>query len=90
MTDKVLINALLKSNQYDEKYLIENIDYIDPYTCLKSQHNLSPEFCFKYLYNKDDNNWVSYEDIVAYFDKNKKYTSEQLKKIHDDLFNTII
>lgn len=73
------------NRQFSEEFLSKTINYYDSWICLKYQNNLSPYFCFKYLYDNNTDsadNWTSYEDIIKYFDKQeKKYSIEQLNNI---------
>lgn len=68
-------NDMLRNNQYDEIFLIKNRHKYDLYVCLYSQNNISPYFCFKYLYDFNEkyddfsDNWVSYDDIINKFSK---------------------
>ena len=67
-------NNKIKLYQFSEKYLIKNIKYFNSNICLEYQHNLSPYFCFRYLYNNKTEpikNRVYYNNIIDYF-KNKK------------------
>ena len=71
------MNNHLIYNQFSEDFLIKVRPYYDSWKCLKTQKNLSPEYCFKYLYDSDDSadNWTDYNDIETYFLK-KNYTKE--------------
>ena len=71
------IHNLLKDYQFSEKFLVKTIDYYDSWRCLRTQHNLSPYFCFRYLYdnpNDSADDWTDYNDIIRYFNKYKKYS----------------
>lgn len=65
-------NSLCK-NQYDEKDLIKYRIHYDSWKCLKTQNNLSPYFCFRYLYDTPEydsaDNWTDYNEIYQYFKK---------------------
>lgn len=82
--DKYLtnINSILKIRQFSEEFLIKTLEYFDPIICLKYQKNLSPYFCFKYLYDSkysDTDNWISYNEIIDYLSKqDKKYTEDEI------------
>lgn len=55
------IHSLLLSRQFSEKFLIRIAGYYDSWKCIRSQNNLSPYFCFRYLYDIDTdfaNNWT--------------------------------
>jgi hypothetical protein len=76
------INIYIKYRQFSEEFLTKTIDYYDSWNCLKYQKNLSPYFCFRYLYdNKTDSadNWTDYNDIINYLSKqDKKYSEEEI------------
>ena len=63
-------NDKLKNNQISEKELIENLKFFNSNVCLQTQINLSPYFCFRYLYDNHTesiNNRVYYNNIIDYF-----------------------
>ena len=74
-----LMNSYLQLYQIPESILIKTIGYYDNNLCLRTQHELTPRFCFKYLYKMGNNN-IDYNDIVNNF-KNK-YTKENLNNIY--------
>ena len=74
------MSNLLKEHQFSEPFLIQTILYYDSWKCLRTQKNLSPEFCFKYLYDNDTDSaddWTDYNDVKRYLLKNG-YTEEQI------------
>ena len=73
-----LMNSYLQLYQIPESILIKTVGSYDGNLCLRTQHEITPYFCFKYLYNKDDS--IDYNDIVNNF-KNK-YTKEDLNTIY--------
>jgi hypothetical protein len=77
------INSILKVRQFSEEFLAKTIDYYDPWICLKYQKNLSPYFCFKYLYDNNigfADNWISYNDVINYIsNQEKKYTEDEIQ-----------
>ncbi len=77
------LDSFLKIRQFSEEFLVSATNNYDPMTCLKYQKNLSPYFCFKYLYDNDSgyaDNWVSYNDVTHYLSKQeKKYTDEEIE-----------
>jgi len=78
-----MMNYYLTKYQFSIDFLIKTIDYYDSWICLKFQLNLTPEFCFKYLYNKKTDsvdNWITYQDIEIYFLK-KGLTSVQISQV---------
>jgi hypothetical protein len=80
-TDKLsFMHSLLTQHQFSEEFLIKTICYYDSWRCLRTQKNLSPEFCFKYLYDNDNDSkddWTDYNDVKRYLLKNG-YTEEQI------------
>ena len=63
-------NNKIKLYQFSEKNLIKNIKYVSSNICLENQINLSPHFCFRYLYNnitESIHNRVYYNEIIDYF-----------------------
>ncbi len=63
------MNNLLSQYQFPEDFLIKTIEYYDSWKCLKSQWDLSPYFCFRYLYDNDTDsadNWTDYSEIYKY------------------------
>ncbi len=62
--------------------MIETICYYDSWKCLRTQKNLSPEFCFKYLYDNDNDSkddWTDYNDVKYYLLK-RGYNEDQIKE----------
>ncbi len=63
------MNNLLKEYQFPEDFLVKTIQYYDSWKCLNTQWNLSPYFCFRYLYDNDTDsadNWTDYSEIYKY------------------------
>jgi hypothetical protein len=85
------INIYLRERQFTEDFLSKTIEYYDSWNCLKYQKNLSPYFCFRYLYdNKTDSadNWTDYNDIITYLSKqDKKYSEEEIKYYFNQALN---
>ena len=78
-------NNKLKLYQFSEKYLIQNIKYYNSNVCLEYQNNLSPYFCFRYLYNNITeplHNRVYYNNIIEYFRKKRE--------LHDNLIDIYV
>ena len=75
------MNNLLFRHQFSEEFLIKTIVYYDSWKCLRSQNNLSPYFCFHYLYdNKTDSadDWTDYNEIYEYL-KKRNHSDETIK-----------
>ncbi len=85
----IYVSQLLKFRQFSEEFLIKTLDYYDSWECLKTQKNLSPNFCFKYLYDKSTDtkdNWTDYNDIVRYLNKQQiKYPSNYINSIFNEI-----
>jgi hypothetical protein len=76
------LSNLLKDHQFSEEFLIKTILYYDSWRCLRTQKNLSPYFCFRYLYDNDTDSaddWTDYNDVKRYLLKNG-YTEEQINE----------
>ena len=75
------LQNLLRYRQFSEDFLIKYLHYFDSRVCLNFQKNLTPQFCFKYLYDsktdKKTDDWVCFNDIVWYF--RDRYTAEELE-----------
>jgi len=81
------MNNYLYKYQFSEKFLIKNRIYYDSWKCLKTQNNLSPYFCFRYLYDTSEydsaDNWTDYNDIMNYL-TNKNYSSQDINKYYNE------
>lgn len=67
--DLRFMNTHLRNRQFSEEFLAENIGWYDSWKCLRFQKNLSPDFCFRYLYDNDTDsadNWTDYNDVEQY------------------------
>jgi hypothetical protein len=68
------LNNLLFKYQFSEEFLIETRIYYDSWKCLRSQKNLSPYFCFYYLYDRQEydsaDDWTDYNQVYDYLIKN--------------------
>ncbi len=81
---------LLSQHQFSEDFLIKTIGYYDSWRCLRTQNNLSPEFCFKYLYDNDTDSaddWTDYNDVKRYLLK-RGYTEEQIIQSFKDVYGS--
>ena len=82
-------NNKIKLYQFSEKYLIKNIKYFNSNICLEYQINLTPYFCFRYLYNNISEplcNRVYYNNIIEYF-RIKKEFNENIIDIYTKIFD---
>ena len=79
------MNNLLFKYQFSEDFLIKTIIYYDSWKCMRSQKNLSPYFCFRYLYDNTTDSaddWTDYTEIYNYL-KKRNISDEEIKKQHD-------
>jgi len=79
-----LMNYYLTQYQFSEDILIKTLDYYDSHKCLNLQQNLTPYFCFYYLYNKRSDSadiFTSYSDILNYF-ADSNMTQAQLHSVY--------
>jgi hypothetical protein len=87
-TNKIqIMNNLLRQYQFSEEFLIKTRIYYDSWKCIRSQNNLSIEFCFRYLYDSEydsADDWTDYAEIEAYFLK-KKYTKEEIRDVFEKI-----
>jgi hypothetical protein len=77
------IYNLLSTRQFSEEFLIKTSGYYDSWRCLRTQNNLSPYFCFRYLYDIDTDsadNWTDYYDVIRYLKKSNNYTDEFIEQ----------
>jgi hypothetical protein len=75
------MHSLLSQHQFSEDFLIETIGYYDSWRCLRTQKNLSPYFCFRYLYDSEydsADDWTDYNNVKDYLLK-RDYTEEQIE-----------
>jgi hypothetical protein len=68
------INTLLSDNEFTEDFLEKIRIYYDSWRCLRRQKNLSPYFCFYWLYDRQEydsaDDWTDYNQVYEYL-KNK-------------------
>ena len=68
------MNNLLRQYQFSEEFLIKTVLYYDSWKCIRTQNNLSPYFCFRYLYDNDSDSgddWTDFSEIYKYLLKRK-------------------
>ena len=77
------MNNLLKIYQFTENFLIKTRIYYDSWKCIRTQNNLSPYFCFRYLYDTPEydsaDDWTDYTEIEQYLLK-RNYNMEDIEK----------
>ena len=77
------MNNHLKSYQFSEEFLIKTRPFYDSWKCIRTQNDLSIEFCFRYLYDSEfdsADDWTDYYEIENYFLK-KGYSKEQVRDV---------
>ncbi len=75
------MNNHLSKYQFSESFLIKTIYYYDSWKCIRNQKDLSPYFCFRYLYDNDTDSaddWTDYNEIYNYL-KKRNYDDETIK-----------
>ncbi len=76
------MNNLLSQYQFPEDFLIKTIEYYDSWKCLRTQWDLSPYFCFRYLYDNDTDSaddWTDFNQIYLYLIE-RDYSNEIINK----------
>jgi hypothetical protein len=82
----IFMNNLLAQYQFPEYFLIKTIEYYDSWKCLKTQWNLSPYFCFRYLYDNDTDsadNWTDFSEIYKYLLENN-HSNDIIEKAYQN------
>ncbi len=72
------MNNLLSQYQFPEDFLIKTIEYYDSGKCLRTQWDLSPYFCFRYLYDNETDSaddWTDFNQVYVYL-LERKYSNE--------------
>jgi hypothetical protein len=75
------MNNLLRQYQFSESFLSKTVYYYDSWKCIRTQKNLSPYFCFRYLYDNNTDSaddWTDYTDVYNYL-KEREYSDEIIK-----------
>jgi hypothetical protein len=79
------MNSLLVKHQFPEYFLIKTICYYDSWICLRTQKNLSPFFCFRYLYDNETDsadNWTDFHEVYKYLQDNKHSNEFTMNEYH--------
>lgn len=88
------VNYLLYKHQFSELFLQKTIEYYDSWICLKTQQNLTPNFCFTYLYDNNTDsadNWTDFNDILQYFIKQwPEKTKSDIEQLLQKEFNNVL
>ena len=84
------IHNLFLQHEFSEEFLIKTRIYYDSWKCLRRQNNLSPYFCFYYLYDRQEydsaDDWTDYNQVYEYL-KNKNYSDEVIKNAFNKAMN---
>ncbi len=76
------MDNLLRDNEFTEEFLTKTRIYYDSWKCLRRQKNLSPYFCFYWLYDREDydsaDDWTDYNQVYEYL--KDKYDHEFIRK----------
>ncbi len=88
------LNYLMHSHAFSEIFLAQTVEYYDSWVCLKTQQNLTPSFCFQYLYDNDTDsadNWTDFNDILRYFEKRwPEKTQQEIQNILHKEFEQVL
>ena len=84
------MNNLLMRYQFSEEFLIKTRIYYDSWKCIRRQDNLSPYFCFRYLYDTPEfdsaDDWTDYNEIYEYL-KKRNYNDNDIKNAYEKAMN---
>jgi hypothetical protein len=84
------MNNLLRKYQFTENFLIKTRIYYDSWKCLRTQKNLSPYFCFRYLYDTPEydsaDDWVDYNQVVEYLNE-RNINNKDIKDAYNRAMN---
>lgn len=64
------LQNLMHHRQFSVQFLTKTVEWYDSWVCLRTQKGLTPQFCFRYLFDNGTDsadNWTDYNDIVRYF-----------------------
>jgi hypothetical protein len=64
------LQSLLYRRQFSMPFLATSVEWYDSWVCLRTQKGLTPQFCFRYLFDNGTDsadNWTDFNDIVRYF-----------------------
>ena len=74
------MNNLLNQYQFSEEFLIKTRIFYDSWKCLRTQNNLSPYFCFYYLYDRQEydsaDDWTDFIQVKEYL--LKRFNEEEI------------
>ena len=77
------MNNLLYKHQFSEEFLIKTRGHYDSWKCLRTQSNLTPYFCFYWLYDRQEydsaDDWTDYNQVTEYLLENN-WSLEEIEK----------
>ena len=78
------MNNLLLCHQFSEDFLIKTRIFYDSWKCLRTQKNLSPYFCFYYLYDRQEydsaDDWTDFLQVKEYL--LKRFNEEEINFVY--------
>lgn len=84
------MNYLLMKYQFSEEFLIKTRIYYDSWKCIRRQDNLSPYFCFRYLYDTPEfdsaDDWTDYNEIYEYL-KKRNHNDNDIENAYEKAMN---
>lgn len=84
------MNNLLMKYQFSEEFLIKTRIYYDSWKCIRRQDNLSPYFCFRYLYDTPEfdsaDDWTDYNEIYEYL-KKRNHNDDDIENAYKKAMN---
>ena len=84
------INKLMSDNEFTEDFLTKTRIYYDSWKCIRTQKNLSPYFCFYWLYDRQNydsaDDWTDYNQVFNYLKDNydHEFIKEEFKRAIQD------
>lgn len=83
------MDNLLREYQFSEEFLIKTRIYYDSWKCMRTQKNLSPHFCFYYLYDRQEydsaDDWTDFNQVKNYLQK--RFTDEEINKVFKEVMD---
>ena len=84
------MNNLLRKYQFTEHFLIKTRIYYDSWKCIRTQNNLSPYFCFYYLYDTPEydsaDDWTDFAEIEQYL-KKRNFKQTEINNAYNRAMN---
>ena len=80
-----ILGILMYDRQFSIPFLEKTTEWYDSWICLRTQKGLTPQFCFRYLFDNGTDsadNWTDFNDIVRYF--GATWPRDEIEKAFDD------